>query len=102
MNVTTIVLIPRSNEADDKIIAVMEGNALYGGWCDVSVSPPALIARREHYFLTYKQAPGVTRPRVEITHVYDSAEAYDVIRCSCADYEAHFAELKERIARTET
>ncbi|MFL6353957.1 MAG: inorganic pyrophosphatase [Bryobacteraceae bacterium] len=90
------------NDADDKIIAVMEGDALYGGWRDVSVSPPALIARLEHYFLTYKQAPGVTRPRVEITHVYDRDEAYNVIRHSRADYEAHFAELKARIARTGT
>ena len=67
-----------------------------------SVSPPALIARLEHYFLTYKQAPFVTRPRVEITHVYDRDEAYNVIRHSRADYEAHFAELKARIARTGT
>ena len=88
------------NQADDKIIAVMEGDALYGGWRDVSVSPPALIARLEHYFLTYEQAPGVTRARVEITHVYDRAEAYDVIRHSRADYEAHFAELKALAGRT--
>src|SRR5258708_4946217 len=47
------------NEADDKIIAVMEGDALYASWRDVSEPPPALIARLEHYFLTYKQAPDV-------------------------------------------
>ena len=87
------------NEADDKIIAVMEGDALYGGWRDVRESPPALIARLQHYFLTYKQPPGVTRPRVEITHVYDRADAYDVIGRSREDYEAHFAELKARIEK---
>ncbi len=69
---------------------------------DVRESPPALITRLQHYFLTYKQAPGVTRASVEITHVYDRAEAYDVVRRSRADYEAHFAELKARIARTGT
>jgi inorganic pyrophosphatase len=90
------------NEADDKIIAVMEGDAVYGGWREVNECPPALIARLQHYFLTYKQAPGTTGARVEITDVYDRAEAYDVIRLSRRDYEAHFAELRARIARTGT
>jgi inorganic pyrophosphatase len=86
------------NEADDKIIAVMEGDALYGGWRDISASPPALIERLQHYFLTYKQAPGAAPARVEITHVYDRQEAYEVIGRSRRDYEAHYASLKARIA----
>lgn len=85
------------NEADDKIIAVLEGDALYGGWRDVAACPPALIDRLRHYFLTYKQAPGVSAARVEITHVYDRAEAYTVIAHSRADYDNHFAALKRRI-----
>jgi inorganic pyrophosphatase len=88
------------NEADDKIIAVLEGDAVYGDWRDVSQSPPALIDRLRHYFLTYKQVPGVAPARVEITHVYDRAEAFEVIHYSRIDYEAHFAELKRRIAAT--
>jgi inorganic pyrophosphatase len=90
------------NQADDKIIAVLEGDALHGSWRDVQDSPAALIDRLRHYFLTYKQAPGATRARVEITHVYDCAEAHEVIRRSRADYEAHFAELKARIASAGT
>jgi inorganic pyrophosphatase len=86
------------DEADDKIIAVLDGDAVYGGWRDLEQSPRALVDRLQHYFLTYKQAPGVAAPRVEITHVYDRQEAYEVIRRSRVDYDAHFAALKERIA----
>jgi inorganic pyrophosphatase len=65
-------------------------------------APPALVERLRHYFLTYKQVPGAAPPRVEITHVYDRNEAYDVINHSRADYEAHSREGKEKIAKTTT
>jgi inorganic pyrophosphatase len=88
------------DEADDKIIAVLEGDAVYGDWTDIGDSPPALIDRLRHYFLTYKQVPGPEPARVEITHVYARDEAHEVIRASRADYDAHFTELKRRIAAT--
>jgi inorganic pyrophosphatase len=86
------------DEADDKIVAVLQNDAMYGGWRDIPDVPPALVERLRHYFLTYKQVPGAAPPRVEITDVYDRDEAYDVINRSRADYEAHFAKLKARIA----
>jgi inorganic pyrophosphatase len=85
------------DEADDKIIAVLQNDALFGGWRDVADLPPALIERLRHYFLTYKQVPGATPPKVEITDVYDRDEAYDVINRSRADYAAHFSALKKRL-----
>jgi len=89
-------------EADDKIIAVLQDDAMFGGWRALHDAPPAMVERLRHYFLTYKQAPGAAPPRVEITHVYDRDEAYDVINHSRADYEAHFAKLKAKIAKTTT
>ena len=88
------------DEADDKIIAVLQNDAMYGGWRDIPDAPAALVERLRHYFLTYKQVPGAAPPKVEITDVYDRDEAYDVINRSRADYEAHFAKLKEKIAKT--
>ena len=90
------------NEADDKIVAVMVGDALCGGWRDIHECPKALVDRLQHYFLTYKQAPGATTARVEITHMYDREEAYEVIRRSRVDYAAHFAALQAKIAATAT
>ena len=74
------------DEADDKIIAVMQGDAAYGEWRDVGDCPAALIARLRHYFLTYKAVPGGRDPVVEITHVYGREEAHEVIRRSRQDY----------------
>ncbi|MFN8525292.1 MAG: inorganic pyrophosphatase [Chloroflexota bacterium] len=79
------------DEADDKIIAVMRNDAVYGGWGDLQSIPINTIERLRHYFLTYKDTPGVSERTVEITHIYGRAEAHEVIRRSQADYAAKFA-----------
>lgn len=81
------------HEADDKIIAVLRGDALHGGWRTIEECPTPLIDRLKHYFTTYKQAPGNEDRRVEITHVYGCAEAHEVIRRSQADYQSRFTGL---------
>ena len=80
-------------EADDKIIAVMQGDALHGDWRDIGDCPAALVDRLRHYFLTYKDVPGTSgERRVEITHVYDRVEAHQVIRRARLDYHAKFGD----------
>lgn len=81
-------------EADDKIIAVMKDDAVYGDFKDIADVPITLIDRLQHYFLTYKQAPGAVRHKVEITSLYGREEALKVIRASHADYRAKFPELE--------
>lgn len=78
------------NEADDKILAVLQGDAVYGSLRDVGQMPDSLVDRIRHYFLTYKQAPDRAARVVEITHVYGSEEAHDVIQRSAEDYRRHF------------
>lgn len=77
------------DEADDKIVAVLEGDAVFGGYADVAEVPSSLVDRLRHYFLTYKQGPDRAQRAVEITHVYGRDEAYEVIRRSLEDYRAH-------------
>lgn len=74
------------NEADDKIIAVLRDDGVYGGWKDLPDCPKNLLDRLTHYFLTYKDLPGATKRRVEIAGLYGMAEAHEVIRCSLRDY----------------
>jgi inorganic pyrophosphatase len=88
------------NEADDKIIAVLKGDAVYGGIQDIDALSPALVDRLRHYFLTYKHAPGRDEHIVEITHVYGREDAHEVIRCSYADYYAHYAGADRQMAKT--
>jgi inorganic pyrophosphatase len=74
-----------SNEADDKIIAVLSGDGVYGQWTDISECPKNLIERLKHYFLTYKEMPGKEK-KVSVTDVYGAAEAREVILKSRQDY----------------
>lgn len=74
-------------EADDKIIAVLKQDEIYGHIKDVSECPIALINRLKHYFLTYKNIPGSADKLVEITDIYGAEEAREVIRCSMSDYD---------------
>jgi inorganic pyrophosphatase len=85
-----------NKEADDKIVAVLEGDAVFGQLREIYQLPPALVDRLKHYFLTYKQAPDSLQPhRVEITHVYGREEAHEVIRRSRADYDQRYGRLRE-------
>lgn len=86
------------NEVDDKIVAVLEGDAVYGGLQEASELPHLLLDRLRHYFLTYKQGPDEAHPSCEITHVYGRHEAYQVIERSRADYEQRFPGLSKLVA----
>jgi inorganic pyrophosphatase len=79
------------DEADDKIIAVMKGDAIYGNYTDISQLGDSIINRLKHYFLTYKDMPGsIEKRKVEIAAVYGKDEAYEVIRRSITDYKNRF------------
>lgn len=86
-------------EADDKIIAVLKSDEVYGNWTDVKDLPPTIIQRLQHYFLTYKQLPG-DAPKCEITHVYGKEEALEVIRRSQKDYDEKYGELEDALTLT--
>jgi inorganic pyrophosphatase len=77
-------------QADDKIIAVLDADLAYGHITEIGDCPIALIDRLQHYFLSYKQLPDDAPRRVEIAAVYDRKEAFDVINRSLRDYVAKF------------
>jgi inorganic pyrophosphatase len=79
------------DQADDKILAVLEDDLAYGYIKDIDDCPQGLIDRLKHYFLSYKQPPTDSPKRVEIAEVYNREEAWEVIRRSCRDYKSTFA-----------
>jgi len=89
------------NEVDDKLVAVLQGDAVYGHVREISDLPALLTDRLRHYFLTYKQGPDEAHPSCEITHVYGRAEAHEVIARSRKDYDARFVALAAIRARIE-
>ena len=84
------LLMIDKNEADDKIIAVMKDDAVYGNIKDLSELNEKQLNRLKHYFLTYKDMPGAKTRTVEIASVYGKEEAHEVIRKSCSDYQNRF------------
>lgn len=72
-----------NGEADDKLIAVLEGDHVWGGVLEIDELPPALVARLRHYFQTYKGAHG---SRVSVGDPYDAAHAQSVVSAAMDDY----------------
>ncbi|MCA8963426.1 MAG: inorganic diphosphatase, partial [Planctomycetes bacterium] len=71
------------DEADDKIVAVLAGDFVWGEVDDLHDLPPVLVERLRHYFSTYKLVPGATP--VPLTP-YDKARAHEVITAALQDY----------------
>jgi inorganic pyrophosphatase len=76
-------------EADDKIVAVLEGDYVWGEANEIAELPWALIERLEHYFITYKLVPGEP-PSIHIAGTYGYDHAAAVIEASRADYREAF------------
>ena len=76
-------------EADDKILAVLANDNIWGDINDISGFPNTLVERLRHYFMTYKLIPG-EKSKVSIGEAYDRSHAETVIRASIQDYEEEF------------
>lgn len=79
------------DQADDKLIAVMDRDAVYGSYRNIDDIPPHVLERLKHYFMTYKDLPGATKRRCELTHVYDADQALDILHRSINDYNNKFS-----------
>lgn len=90
-----------NKEADDKIIAVLKDDPVFGNIKDVSECPKHLIKRMKHYFLTYKEDPDDpnSTKEVEITHTYGREEALEIVRLSQVDYQNHYGNLEADITK---
>jgi len=80
-----------NNEADDKIIAVLKDDLIYGQWKTIDDVPENVINRLKHYFLTYKQMPDNPSMCV-IDEVYSKEKAFEVINASLQDYKSYYSE----------
>jgi inorganic pyrophosphatase len=72
-------------EADDKVISVLENDHVWGEARSIKDVPEVLVERLQHYFLTYKLAPG-QRPQARITRIYGREHAHKVVRAAMDDY----------------
>ncbi|MDG0992210.1 MAG: inorganic pyrophosphatase [Luminiphilus sp.] len=82
-------------EADDKIIAVLEGDNIWGEVNDIKDLPPIKTERLQHYFSTYKMIPG-KNVEIRVDGVYGREEALAVIAASQKDYQNHYGHLLQK------
>lgn len=73
-------------QADDKIIAVLKNDAVYGNISDIDQLPKDITRRLIHYFTTYKDIPGDSKKRMQFISLYDARVAKQVIQASMQDY----------------
>lgn len=85
-------------EADDKILAVLKGDSVYGEMEDIEDVPKGVVDRLHHYFLTYKGYSTDSNREVEITDIYGKADALEVISRARMDYQNDFGTIEEEMA----
>lgn len=72
-------------EADDKIIAVLATDNIWGKVVEVSDLPEVLVERLRHYFSTYKLIPGSSNV-IDVGETYGADHAKKVVSASIEDY----------------
>src|SRR5690606_39474315 len=77
-------------EADDKIVAVLTSDLVWGAVEELADLPANLVERLRHYFSVYKLEPG--KQPAPITP-YGRQHAHEVIAAAVADYEQMRAKL---------
>jgi len=75
--------------ADDKIIAVLDKDNVWGEIEDISELPPNLVERLRHYFLTYKLEFG-TQSQMTIERIYNREHAIRVVEAAMEDYNEEY------------
>lgn len=78
-----------NGEADDKIVAVLANDNLWGEAEDIGDLPAILIERLSHYFSTYKLIPG-KEAKVSIEKIYNREHAHNVVNAALIDYTEKF------------
>jgi inorganic pyrophosphatase len=82
-------------EADDKIVAVLAGDNIWGDVHDINDLPAIKTERLQHYFSTYKLVPGKDVD-IKVDFVYGREEALKVIAAAETDYQNHFGHLHQQ------
>ncbi len=72
-------------EADDKIIAVLDKDNVWGGARDITDLPAVLVERLRHYFGTYKMIPG-QESKLVVERTYGREHALEVVQAAMKDY----------------
>ncbi len=76
-------------EADDKIIAVLENDHIYGHIRTIEELPGAIVERLKHYFSTYKMIKDL-KPGIKIIDTFGASKAKEIVNAAIEDYRLTF------------
>jgi inorganic pyrophosphatase len=77
------------DEADDKIVAVLENDHIYGCIRSLEDLPDVIVERLKHYFRTYKMVEG-QEPDIKILGSFGAAKAKKIVTAAMQDYSDTF------------
>ena len=77
-------------EADHKIIGVLQNDNIWGHARDVSEVPEVLIERMRHYFTTYKMMAGENTSPMRIEGLFGVEHALKVVEAALKDYSQEY------------
>jgi inorganic pyrophosphatase len=78
-------------EADDKVVAVLENDLVWGDCREIDELPNMLVERLAHYFSTYKLVPN-SDSRANVARTYGFDHAAEVIKAAMADYAEEYGD----------
>ncbi len=87
--VVGVVQLLDHEEADDKIIAVLENDHIYGQIKNLNELPEVIVERIQHYFRTYKMVEG-EEPLIKIIGVHGPEKAKKIVEAAIKDYNIAF------------
>lgn len=87
--VVGVIQLLDHDEADDKIIAILENDLVYGHVRDIEELPKVLVERMQHYFKTYKMIPG-QKPGIELIGTSGHEKAKKIVNAAIQDYDDAF------------
>jgi len=87
--VVGVLQILDHGEADDKIIAVLENDHIYGHIRSLEDLPDVIAERLKHYFRTYKMVEG-KEPDIKVIGAFGSDKAKKIVNAAIEDYNDAF------------
>jgi inorganic pyrophosphatase len=87
--VVGVLQILDHGEADDKIVAVLENDHIYGHIRSLEDLPDVIVERLKHYFRTYKMIEG-QETDIKILGSFGAAKAKEIVTAAIQDYSDTF------------
>ncbi len=89
--VVGVIQLLDHDEADDKIIAVLSNDNIYGDIREIDELPEVIVERLQHYFQTYKMIKGQEQ-LIKILKVAGQAKAKQIVQAAIEDYNEAFGQ----------